>query len=192
MTEDFKRNDLLFSLCGLNCSLCPMFVRKLCTGCIHNSMCSTACSIVPCSMEHGSVDYCFECGKYPCDKYEEVDQNDSIITHINQLRDMEKAKTMGINKYHQEQSQKVEILNKFIENYNYNNDNEVFFCTAINLLPLEDLISITDKLDKITENMALEDKYNCLKEKLFESANNNNIKIELRKGKYNKEKITFD
>ena len=27
----FTRDDTLFSLCGLNCSLCPMFVRGDCT-----------------------------------------------------------------------------------------------------------------------------------------------------------------
>lgn len=25
-TEGFRRDDVLFSLCGLNCSLCPMYV----------------------------------------------------------------------------------------------------------------------------------------------------------------------
>lgn len=92
-------------------------------------------------MEHGAVDYCFECEDYPCDKYEGIDENDSLMTHINQLIDMEKAKTMWIEKYNQEQSHKVQILNKFLENYNYGN-NEVFFCTAVNLLSLDDLINI--------------------------------------------------
>lgn len=104
-------------------------------------MCYNICNIVPCSLEHGAVDYCFECEDYPCDKYEGIDENDSLMTHINQLIDMEKAKTMGIEKYNQEQSHKVQILNKFLENYNYGN-NEVFFCTAVNLLSLDDLINI--------------------------------------------------
>lgn len=141
MVNEFTRDNLLFSLCGLNCSLCPMFVKKTCSGCIKGSMCYNICNIVPCSLEHGAVDYCFECEDYPCDKYEGIDENDSLMTHINQLIDMEKAKTMWIEKYNQEQSHKVQILNKFLENYNYGN-NEVFFCTAVNLLSLDDLINI--------------------------------------------------
>lgn len=141
MVYEFTRDNLLFSLCGLNCSLCPMFVKKTCSGCINGSMCYNICNIVPCSLEHGAVDYCFECEDYPCDKYEGIDENDSLMTHINQLIDMEKAKTMWIEKYNQEQSHKVQILNKFLENYNYGN-NEVFFCTAVNLLSLDDLINI--------------------------------------------------
>lgn len=94
MVYEFTRDNLLFSLCGLNCSLCPMFVKKTCSGCINGSMCYNICNIVPCSLEHGAVDYCFECEDYPCDKYEGIDENDSLMTHINQLIDMEKAKTM--------------------------------------------------------------------------------------------------
>lgn len=94
MVYEFTRDNLLFSLCGLNCSLWPMFVKKTCSGCIKGSMCYNICNIVPCSLEHGAVDYCFECEDYPCDKYEGIDENDSLMTHINQLIDMEKAKTM--------------------------------------------------------------------------------------------------
>ena len=32
MANEFTRDNLLFSLCGLNCSLCPLFIRKECTG----------------------------------------------------------------------------------------------------------------------------------------------------------------
>lgn len=192
MDKVFKREDLLFSLCGLNCSLCPMFVTTRCEGCIEGSMCYNICDIAPCSIEHGGVDYCFECGEYPCEKYDGVDQHDSIMVHKNQLLYMEKARTIGIEKYNQEQSKKVGILHNFLENYNYGNDKEIFFCTAVNLLPLEDLITIITNLDEHVENMSLKEKYNYVKNKLFGCANNRAIKIELRKGKYNKEKITFD
>lgn len=69
-------------------------LKKTCSGCIKGSMCYNICNIAPCSLEHGAVDYCFECEDYPCDKYEGIDENDSLMTHINQLIDMEKAKTM--------------------------------------------------------------------------------------------------
>lgn len=191
MTKEFKRDDLLFSLCGLNCSLCPMFVHKSCTGCIKDSMCYNICDIVPCSIEHGLVDYCFECGEYPCNKYDGIDENDSLMTHINQLKDIQKAKTLGIERYNQIQSQKVQILHRLLEDYNYDN-NELFFCTSVNLLPLDNLLSVVNNLDETTEKMTPEQRYTYLKDRLFECANNQNIRIELRKGKYNRERITFD
>ena len=81
-SKKFKRNDLLFSLCGLNCSLCPSFIRKNCTGCQEWSTCALICEIAPCSIEHGNIDYCFECEDYPCLKYDGIDKHDSLISHI--------------------------------------------------------------------------------------------------------------
>ena len=97
-----------FSLCGLNCSLCPSFIRGNCTGCQEGSSCALICEIAPCSIEHGNIDYCFECGEYPCSKYDGIDKRDSLISHKNQLKDMQKAKTIGIEKYHEEQLEKKE------------------------------------------------------------------------------------
>ena len=92
MTKNtLKRNDLLFSLCGLNCSLCPSFIRGNCTGCQEGSSCALICEIAPWSIEHGNIDYCFECGEYPCSKYDGIDKRDSLISHKNQLKDMQKA-----------------------------------------------------------------------------------------------------
>ena len=50
--KNFQRNNLLFSLCGLSCSL-----------------------------QHGNVEYCFQCENYPCEKYDNIDEFDSFITH---------------------------------------------------------------------------------------------------------------
>lgn len=192
MAKEFKRDNLLFSLCGLNCSLCPMFVRNKCTGCIEGSMCYRICNIAPCSIDHGGVDYCFECDEYECKKYEGIDENDSLITHINQLRDMKKAKSIGIDRYNEEQQKKVEILHYLLENYNLNDDKEVFFCTAVNLLSVDDLLLVTNVLDEDTEGMDIKEKYNYVKDRLFECAEDRGIRIELRKGRYNKKRITFD
>lgn len=75
----------------------------------------------------------------------------------------------------------MEILHKFLENYNPDNNKEVFFCTAVNLLPLDDLTDISNGLDDATSGMSLKEKYDYLKNQLFECGDNHNIKIELRK-----------
>lgn len=56
---EFKRTDGLFSLCGLNCGLCPMHIRGGCSGCFNGSTCYRTCPIAPCSVRHGNVDYIF-------------------------------------------------------------------------------------------------------------------------------------
>ena len=88
MVKEFNRNDKLFSLCGLNCSLCPSFVRGNCQGCQKGSHCALMCPFVPCSIEHGGVDYCFECEEDPCKNYDGVDEKESLITPLHQLKDI--------------------------------------------------------------------------------------------------------
>lgn len=178
--EELKRNDLLFSLCGLNCSLCPSFIRGNCTGCQEGSACALICDIVPCSIKHGNIDYCFECGEYPCQKYDEIDKHDSLISHKNQLNDMQKAKTIGIEKYHAEQLEKKRILKKILDEYDVGH-RDIFFCLAVNLLEVDDLNSLVKETNELTLNMDLDEKSLFMKEKLIECGEKRNIKLELRR-----------
>ena len=99
--KGFNRKNQLFSLCGLNCGLCPMFLNKNCPGCGGGEG-NQSCKIARCSIEHGGAQYCFQCSEYPCEKYDHIDDFDSFITHRNRKSDMEKAKCLGIDAYNAE------------------------------------------------------------------------------------------
>lgn len=92
--KGFKRNDPLFSLCGLNCGLCSLGGH--CGGCGAGNQ---SCKIARCSLSHGGMEYCFQCREYPCGIYDQIDQFDSFITHQNQMSDMETAKRTGTAAY---------------------------------------------------------------------------------------------
>ena len=119
MGKDFNRTDGLFSLCGLNCGLCPMQLRGECSGCFNGSTCYQTCPIVPCSVKHGNVEYCYQCSEYPCRRYDDIDQYDSLISHRNQKKDLAKAKEIGIKAYLKEQREKVKILNRLFVRYEW-------------------------------------------------------------------------
>ena len=91
--KGFVRNNQYLSLCGLNCKLCPMNLTGHCSGC---GVDNQSCKIAKCSIEHGKIEYCFQCTSFPCDKYAHIDDFDSFITHHNQMNDMEKASQIGI------------------------------------------------------------------------------------------------
>ena len=91
--KGFERENKLFSLCGLNCGLCPMFIGKYCGGCGHGNQ---SCVIAKCSLKHGEIEYCFECENYPCEKYQCIDEYDSFITHKRQKTDLDKAQRIGV------------------------------------------------------------------------------------------------
>ena len=180
MTEDFKRYDNLFSLCGLNCGLCPMQIRGECPGCFKESFCAKQCPIVPCSVRHGNIRYCFECEEYPCAKYDGIDRYDSLISHKNQKSDMAKAKRIGIENYLAEQKEKQLILHRLLTEYD-DGHREVFFCLAVNLMERDDLYAVLESADRETVNMTVTEKSDLIKQKLNTSAEKKGITLRLRR-----------
>ena len=134
--KNFSRNDLSFSLCGLNCALCTMRIGGYCPGCGGGDG-NQGCSLARCSTEHGGFAYCSECGNYPCPKYDGITQFDSFITHRHQLSDMAKMNEMGIDAYHVQLERKSQILEYLLDNYN-DGRRKAFFCLAVNLLDVSD------------------------------------------------------
>lgn len=133
--KGFRRNDLLFSLCGLNCGLCPMHLGGHCGGCGAGNQ---SCKIARCSLSHGGVEYCFQCREYPCGMYDQIDKYDSFITHQNRISDMEKARRMGTAGYRAEQEEKIRILETLLSRYN-DGRRKTLYCLAVNLLETDDL-----------------------------------------------------
>lgn len=143
--KNFDREDLSFSLCGLNCSLCTMQLDGYCPGCGGGAG-NQGCAMARCSMERGHYQYCFECGAYPCDKYNGITEYDSFITHRKQLSDMKKAALKGLPFYHAELEEKAIVLKYLLKNYN-DGRRKTFFCLAINLLEITDIQTIVKQIE---------------------------------------------
>ncbi len=179
MKNEFNRTDGLFSLCGLNCGLCPMQIRGECSGCFNGSTCYRTCPIAPCSVRHGGVDYCFQCSEYPCRRYDGIDRHDSLISHRNQKKDMKKAMEIGIEAYLAEQREKREILTRFLKDYD-DGTREVFFCLAVNMLEVSDLQVILSHMDSQNNALSTHNKAGQLERRLRDRAAAKNIPLELR------------
>ncbi len=107
--KNFCRSDQEFSLCGLNCGLCPMKLDNYCPGC-GGGPGNQPCAIARCSQQHGNVEYCYLCGRYLCEKYDGIDKYDLFITHRNQIKDNERVRNIGIDAYRAELAEKTDIL----------------------------------------------------------------------------------
>lgn len=142
--KGFTRSDQLLSLCGLNCGLCTMRMGGYCPGCGGGEG-NQSCAVARCSLDHGGVEYCFQCGEFPCARYESEDAYDSFITHRNRLRDLERARRDGIEAYHVEQRERQEFLGALLENYN-DGRRKALFALAANLLEPEDLREILKQI----------------------------------------------
>ena len=143
--KNFSRTDPLFSLCGLNCGLCVMYIGHYCPGCGGGAG-NQSCSIARCSLNHEGVQYCILCSEYPCDKYAGIEVLDSFIVHRNQKKDLDKMKSMGLEAYQRELHEKMDVLDTLLSLYN-DGRHKSFFCLAVNLLELHDLRSVMEEIE---------------------------------------------
>lgn len=179
--KGFERKNQFLSLCGLNCGLCPMFLGNRCGGCGNGNQ---SCKIAKCSLEQGNMEYCFECKHYPCEKYQEINKYDSFITHRRQKSDLEKVSIIGIEKYNIEQKEKIQILSYLLSNYN-DGRRKNFFCIAVNLLDLPELLEAMNFIKSNDELSSLTIKEQSLYVvEIFQKiADRKNIKLKLNKKK---------
>jgi hypothetical protein len=184
--KQYKRQYPLFSLCGLNCGLCPRYHTdgtSKCPGCGGQDfhLKHPTCPVITCNRKHDNVEYCFQCSSYPCEKYSRPSEVDSFISYRNVLDDFEKAKRQGLNHYVQELDEKVEILASLINNYN-DGRNKGFYCIAVNLLKLDDIKNILVKIHEENEqNISVRDKIKRITLLLEAQAKKDNITLKLRK-----------
>ena len=179
--KGFERKNQLFSLCGLNCGLYPMLLRNYCGGCGNGNQ---SCKIAKCGLEHGEIEYCYECKQYPCEKYQHIDEFDSFITHRRQKADLERAQSIGIEQHNLEQQEKIQILSHLLSNYN-DGRRKNFFCVAVNLLELSELQEAMKQIQSNDELFLLSFKAQCsyVAEVFQKIADRRNIKLQLIKKK---------
>jgi hypothetical protein len=140
------------------------------------------CAIAKCSLHHGGLEYCFRCGEYPCEKYDNTEAFDSFITHRNQIKDMEKAQRIGMEQYHSDLGKKAEILRQLLANYN-DGRHKSFFCIAANLLEVQDLKAVMEQilLETCAGNLSMKEKA-AIAERLFQSlAEQQSVVLKLHK-----------
>jgi hypothetical protein len=185
--KEYKRDYPSFSLCGLNCGLCPRYHTdgpSKCPGCggpdFHLK--HPSCAVITCNKKHDNVEYCFQCSLYPCARYREPSKVDSFITYKNAVRDLEKAKKMGIARYQGELNKKIKILEFLLRNYD-DGRRKSFYCLSVNLVELQHWEEIRETIDKRMKKLDMDEKEKIkLIIQMIESiAEKEKIELKLRK-----------
>lgn len=106
---------------------------------------------------------------------------DSFITHLHQISDLEKAKSLGIDAYKEELNEKIELLEELLTNYN-DGRRKGLFCIATNLLEIENLRHIVRQIKAETQaDMPPKEKAAIAVRLLQEIADQRNILLKLQK-----------
>jgi hypothetical protein len=145
----YSRRHPGFSLCGLNCALCPRFRTdgsSKCPGCGGEDFADKhpACAVVSCMRRHGDFEFCFECPDYPCPKYAGPNEADSFISYRNVVADLAAANA-DLGGYLAALAERSAILSALLADYN-DGRSKALFCTAANLLSLPALKGALDRI----------------------------------------------
>ena len=178
--KGFTREYTEFSLCGLNCLLCPMQVGGYCPGC-GGGPGNQSCAIARCSLDQDGHAFCSDCSSYPCTQYDEFDVADSFVPHSRRAADLDRAQKLGLDAYIDELRAKRAILDKLLANYN-DGRRKTFYCAAVYLLPLEELQSVMTLLESQSEGPVKEQAVVAAK-LLQVAADNRSIRLRLKKKK---------
>lgn len=140
--KPFSRPYPQYSLCGLNCGLCPRHHTagpSRCPGCggpeFHLK--HPSCPIITCSLKHGGVTYCFECAEYPCDRYTEPSPVDSFISYRHVREDVVAARS-DLTAYLGQLDRKVTALEWLLAHVD-DGKHKAALCRLANAVPVESL-----------------------------------------------------
>lgn len=185
--KEYIREYPQFSLCGLNCGLCPRYQSKgasRCPGCGGEEfhLKHPSCAVITCSKKHDNVEYCFQCAEYPCDRYINSDEKDSFISYQKVCADFENARRNGIEAYKAALKEKIDFLKFLIENYNDGRKTS-FYCNAVNLLSLVDIDEIKKSIEDgiCKTGTAQKEKITAVTAAVEELARSKGIDLKLRK-----------
>lgn len=141
--KPFFRPYPQFSLCGLNCGLCPRHHTdgpSQCPGCggpdFHLK--HPSCPIITCSLRNGGPTFCFECVDFPtCARYLEPLPIDSFISYRHVAEDMAAAKA-DLPAYLGQLDRKVAALDWLIAHID-DGRHKAALCRLANAVPVESL-----------------------------------------------------
>ena len=121
------------------------------------------------------------CDEFPCKRIDNLGEADSFVSHKNKINDLLKAKQNGIEVYKAELNEKVKILDELLKNYN-DGRRKNFYCLAVNLLGLDDVKSVMERLSDETEtDVPIKERVATATRLFEETAAKRNISLRLRK-----------
>lgn len=177
--KGFTRTETRFSLCGLSCALCSMHLGDYCPGCGGGAG-NQSCRIARCSLEHGGIQFCWECPEYPCTHYEGFDDGDSFVPHRNRAQDIAQVQTMGLEAHLAQLEEKRAILDTLLAGYN-DGRRKTLFTTAVYLLPLEELRNVMEALHQELSEQPVKERTKAAVELLQAAADRQGVSLKLNK-----------
>lgn len=144
-----------FSLCGLACGCCTLYLGGHCPGC--GAPGRPRCKLLKCAAEQGGIEYCSQCEHYPCKRMAVTEDTVSFVTCRHRLKDLDQLKRTGPAAFEAQMEQKLAILAELLEDYN-DGRRKSFYCLTVTLLPLAELETVMTGLRTLDPAMPVKEK----------------------------------
>jgi hypothetical protein len=174
--------------CGIDCGLCPRFHTKgdsACPGCggLNFKEKHPSCGFLTCCAIKKQLEVCSDCIDYPCNRFDSEGKGyDSFVTHKKVFTNLDMIKSIGIERFIDQQKIRIDILNNFIANYD-DGRSKSFFCISCALLPLDKLQDTQRLINSLSDTINIKEKNKRLKESLQLIADNSHIELKLNNKK---------
>ena len=180
----FVRKNPLFSLCGLNCCLCPRFNTNgssKCPGCGGENFSNQhpTCAVATCNRKHDNVEYCFQCSEYPCKKYQEESKCDSFISYKSVRQNFIEARN-DLGKYETELVKRQKSLKTLLEMYN-DGKSKGLYCLVANDMPIKELELLIKQILELPNTMDIKEKAKEVRRRIVLLEEKLGIEFTLRK-----------
>jgi hypothetical protein len=171
--EGLVRKDSGFSLCGLNCCLCPRFNaegKSRCPGCGGPGFAEKhpTCAVATCNRKHDNAEYCFQCSAYPCARYEKESQCDSFISYRSVKENFGAAKA-DLDGYRRSLERRSTILRALLASCN-DGRSKGLYCLVANDMPLAELERLLELSEGLPPGMDVKEKARALGAEIGEIA----------------------
>jgi hypothetical protein len=153
----------IIGVCGLDCGLCPRYYTvgsSRCPGCAGPDFFNKhpSCSFITCCVKKRNLEICAECSDFPCSKYkseeeyQEVNESSSYPSSKKIMPNMRYIKEYGIDKFIEQQKERIELLEKMIDVFN-DGRSKSFFCKVTAFFDLE---SLRNSIDRANQKIKME------------------------------------
>jgi len=179
--------------CGLDCGLCPRFnsnAASRCPGCCGEGFLERhpSCAFITCCVKQKGLEACGECREYKsCPRVlrniEAAKACDSFLSYQTLPGNLEFIEKNGTRALAERLRDKMGLLRRLLEDYD-DGHNKGFYCLCVQLLPLDKLkSSLTLAREQLSSSVAPENQAKAMRTRLEKLAEEEGIKLALRKNK---------
>lgn len=144
--ENMKINHPEIGVCGLSCSLCPMYHSKSasrCAGCKSVGRMKVGCSFITCAVKKRGIEFCWQCpDNEACERWHEHRvwgrSHDSFVCYQRLESNIDFVEDHGIFAFAADQKRREDLLSEMLAEFNEGRSRS-YYCIAATVMDIPEI-----------------------------------------------------